>query len=434
MSSTRLKHLQTKLRFFEHTSLLLLAAFIGICASLGAGLIRFVPKWWHTFYVSFLSGLHVPTIWSTFLLAMLAFALNAYVLRKWIAPQGIAEVMITGYVNPKYISFLGIVLNTLGSLINLGFGLPVGSVGPTVYFGAGVASRLSSFFIKNKVKNRILLSCGAAGGIAALFNAPIGGMLFAIEIILHKYSTEHFSMVIISSFAASILSRWMFGDHPVIQVPTYTFHASEIPFFIVLGVLCGLYALVHIKALYDFEQLWKKLRTPSPVPMLISAAAAWGTSLFFPIVLFGGYQGIEQALFGKMSLLTMVSVLLFYLVVHSMVISSGYFGGIFGPVLFTGSMLGGAYGIVIQHFAPSMVSQAELYALLGIAGVIASTCRAPLTAMVLLFEMTNDYRMILPLMLTSVIAFSIHHDLEDRSLFTARLFKNGQYRRSIPLR
>lgn len=434
MSSNNKRFLHKKLRRTQFIWLSCLAAMIGILASLGASAIRFLPRYLNENFLAFTLDFGITESIGRLILLFFGLLATAFLLLRWTKPQGIADVMIAGYIKDISLSKKDVVFNTVGSILSLFVGLPVGSFGPSIYFGAGVANQVANRFRKSPNKTRILLACGAAGSLSALFNAPLGGIVFVIEILLRKYSTQYFSLIIISSFSASLMSQWMFGRSPIFRVPEYTWSSiGEIPFFLLLGLLCGIYAYIHIKTLYGFETVWRKLHLAKFPSMLVSILIAWGTVIYFPYIQFGGFEGIEQALLGQMSLLTLLLLLVIFLLAHSMLISSGFFGGIFGPVLFGGAMLGGAYGMILQLVAPNIAPFPGLYALLGIAGAVAATCRAPLTAIVLLVEMTSDYSLLLPLMITSVIAFTLHSSLEDQSIFTARLHQNRKYRRSIPL-
>jgi CIC family chloride channel protein len=368
------------------------------------------------------------------LLGTAALLLTCFFFRKLVQPLGIADIMINGYIDFHFISVKGIIVNTIGSLVSLIGGLHVGSVGPTVLWGAGLAGKLAKLLSLNPAKMRTLLACGAAGAISALFNAPLGGMIFAVEIFLRKYNVNYIVMIIVSSFTSSLVSRWLIGDQPVFQVANYVPDiVSELPFFIVLGLLCGLYAFFHIKLLYGFEAVWSKTKWPRYGPMFVSMLFAWMAVVYFPSTLFGGFQGIEDALHDRLTLLQLAMLLIVFIVGHVLVISAGFYGGIFGPVLFAGAALGGVFGQVMHLCFPGTIHHPGLYALIGIGGVIASTCRAPLTSIVLLFEMTDDYNMVLPLMITSVIAYAVHSGIEDRSVFTAKLFQNPVHKRNIPL-
>lgn len=231
MSSYQKRYLLRKLKRTQFVWLSCLAVMIGVLASLGAGAIRFLPRFLNEYVLGMISKLGIATYIGSLSLALFGLFVTALLL-WWAKPKGIADVMIAGYIKEISMGKKDVVLNTVGSILSLFMGLPVGSVGPSVYFGAGVANQVAMRLRKSPMKTRTLLACGAAGSLAALFNAPIGGMIFAIEILLHRYSTQYFSLIIISSFSASLMSQWMFGRSSIFMVPEYTWSSvAEIPFF-----------------------------------------------------------------------------------------------------------------------------------------------------------------------------------------------------------
>ncbi|MCF6093658.1 chloride channel protein [Microaerobacter geothermalis] len=432
MSSKHMKHVLTWLRLSHQSVAILLAAMIGIFSAFGAGLIRIGVPWARENFIQSTSSF-MKTELILFLFPLFG-ALATYIFRKMIDKelrdgQGIAEVMVSVQEGRGRIPSKDLFINTMGSMISLIAGLPVGSVGPTIFLTAGLGSLFSTFTHVSPMKARTYLSCGAAAGISALFNAPIGGMIFALEMILGEYRSGYFSLIIVSSFSASLTSRWLFGNVPVFTVPPYTMYSMwEILFYALLGILGAFLGLFHSHVFHNFQKYWRFTHLPQKLILFVSALFVSFFGLLTPLIYGGGFPAIEKALMGQLSLTLMLSLLFLQLIGNSMVLSAGFFGGIFAPILFTGAMLGGSFGMMMQLFFPTIVSQPGAYALVGMGAALAATGRAPMTAIVLLFEMTNDYRMILPLMITTVISFSLRDVFDEYSIFTMKLRHHSKYK------
>ncbi len=354
--------------------------------------------------------------------------------------HGVPEVMEAvalrgGRIRPRVA-----IVKSLASSISIGSGGSVGREGPIVQIGAALGSSIGQLLHLSDERIRNLVACGAAGGIAATFNAPIAGVIFALEVILGEFSVAYFSTVVISAVSASVVGQAVFGDVPAFRVPMeYSIQSIwEFAFYPVLGILAGLVGVVFVRLLYWSEDLfdgWKRI--PEWIKPALGGALLGGMALAYPRVLgvtwettpqvFNvGYEVIEQALANQLSLTVVLSLVLLKLLATSLTLGSGGSGGIFAPSLFMGAMLGAAFGMLMQRLFPGITAPAGAYALVGMAAVFSASAHAPITAVLILFELTGDYRIILPLMLTVVISTLLAGRLlKGESIYTLKLTRRG---------
>ena len=356
--------------------------------------------------------------------------------------HGVPEVMEAVVLRGGRIRPIVVIIKSLASSISIGSGGSVGREGPIVQIGSALGSTLGQMLHMSDERIRNLVACGAAGGIAATFNAPIAGVIFALEVILGQFSVRYFSTVVIASVTASVVGRVAFGNVPAFAVPEYQMASPwELVLYAVMGVLAALVAVAFTRILYFFEDLfdnWKGfpeyLKTP-----VGGALLGLGGLLFFrlnqnpgmqvpgdPVAFFGvGYDAMEWALLGKGTVLLLLGLLVVKILATSLTIGSGGSGGVFAPSLFIGAMMGGAFGYAANALFPNVTAAPGAYALVGMAAVFAGAARAPITSILILFEMTDDYRIILPLMLATVISTILAEHLSRESIYTLKLLRRG---------
>jgi CIC family chloride channel protein len=354
--------------------------------------------------------------------------------------HGVPEVMEAvalkgGRIRPRVA-----VVKSLASAICIGSGGSVGREGPIVQIGSALGSTLGQLLRLSEDRIRNLVACGAAGGIAATFNAPIAGVFFALEIILGEFTIQGFSTVVISSVAASVIGRAVFGDAASFVVPTEYGVASlwEFVFYPVLGILAALLGVLYTRSIYwaeDFFDARKKV--PEWVKPAIGGMLLGGVAFLYPAltgvtwdkmpqVYNVGYNIIEGALANELVIGTAITLLFAKLIATSLTIGSGGSGGVFAPSLFIGAMLGSAFELILRMIFPSIIAPEGAYALLGMAAVFSASAHAPMTSVIILFELTGDYRLILPLMLTVVVATMISQRLmKGESIYTLKLSRRG---------
>ena len=317
-------------------------------------------------------------------------------------------------------------IKILASSISIGSGGSVGREGPIVQIGSTVGSIMGQRLHLSQDWIKSLVACGAASGISATFNAPIAGVFFAHEVILGRMFTRHFGFVVMSSVIASVIAHAFLGDLQTFFVPSYTLNSYwELGLYFLLGVTCALIAVAFIRSLYKAEDIFDAIKIPDYLKPAIGGIGI-GILGFYNPHLFGvGYEGVEEALLGNIGLLTLIALLLLKIIATSITLGSGFSGGIFAPSLFLGAMFGGAFGDIANRFLPGIVAPSGAYALVGMAAVFSAAARAPITAIIILFEMTRDYAIILPLMLTVVVSTLIAHRLSPTSIYGEKLKRRG---------
>ena len=340
--------------------------------------------------------------------------------------HGVPEVMEAVAMRGGRIRPIVAVIKSLASAICIGSGGSVGREGPIVQIGSALGSTLGQSLHMSDDRIRNLVACGAAGGIAATFNAPIAGVLFALEVILGEFSVGYFSTVVISSVTASVIGRIFLGNEPAFPVPEYSMVSPwELLLYAVLGVAAAFVALAFTRILYKFEDIFDAWRFPEYLKPVIGGLGIGIMGLYFPDLFGVGYGAIGQALLGKMLVGTVLLLLVLKVIATSLTIGSGGSGGVFAPSLFIGSMLGAAYGAVVHQWLPTLTAAPGAYALVGMAAVFAGAARAPITSIIILFEMTDDYRIILPLMFATVISTLLSEYLSRESIYTLKLTRRG---------
>lgn len=317
-------------------------------------------------------------------------------------------------------------VKALASAVTIGTGGSAGREGPIVQIGSALGATIASAFRLPTSMTKVLVACGASGGIAATFNTPIGGVLFSIELILMELKTRSFVPLVMASVFATIVSRIFLGQYPAFIVPQYGFaHAVELVFYLILGVLAGVVAVGMVFALYRAEDLFDRLPVPPYLRPVAGGLLLGATAFFFPQILGVGYETIDAVLHeghvGHMLLALMVLKIL----ALSLTLGSGGSGGVFAPSLFVGACLGGAFGTLVHYLFPASTATSGAYAIVGMAAVFSGAGRATLTSIIILFEMTRDYRIILPLMFACVVADLVAWLLHPDSIYTKKLSRRG---------
>ncbi len=424
-----------KIQPSETNVLILMSIIVGLATSLGAvGFIKLLEffnglffglsdqvlaaqlpdlgiKWWLP-VIPMVGGLLVGPI--------------VYKFAKEAKGHGVPEVMnavarLGGIIRPRVA-----VAKTIASAICIGSGGSAGREGPIVQIGSAIGSTLGQMFRMSGDRVKILVGCGAAAGISSIFNAPIAGVIFSLEIILGDFAITTFSPVILSSVVASVVSRSILGDHPAFSIPEYSLvSAWEMPLYMIMGLSLGWAGVGFTRILSLFEDLFDKLKMSPMLKPALGGLLLGCIAMFYPQVLADGYETIKLTLEGQLGLTLLLILIVMKIAATSLTLGSGNSGGIFAPALFMGAVAGGAFGILVHTIFPDVTATPGAYALVGMAGMVAATTHAPITALLIIFEMTSDYRIILPLMVTVVFSALFARKLFPHSIYTVKLIRKG---------
>lgn len=340
--------------------------------------------------------------------------------------MGVAEVMKAMTLKKGVISFRAFLYKFFTSAVSIGSGASTGREGPAVLMGASIGSTLARLFKLSEIRVKNLVACGAAAGIAAVFNAPITGVMFALEIILKDFRAVALSTVVVSAVAASIVSRTFLGEAPAFSAPVYTLHSPwEIGLYAGLGLAAAIVAVFFTRVFDRVDSSWERLRIPFWIKPCLGGLVVGAMALLFPQVLGMGFDTISNALSGHPDLWFFLGLMVFKIFATSVSLGSGSSGGVFAPALFVGACLGSAYGDFFGGHVNFPMASPGAYALVGMASVFAGVFHSPVTAIMLVFEMTRDYQIILPLMGAAVIATSAAQVLHPVSLEHMKLKRQG---------
>jgi CIC family chloride channel protein len=428
-----LRDLHDDLRQTERLYMLLVATAVGVLGGLCAVGFRLLIEAlneiaWRQGPVTLAHLTSLPPWWKIVAPAAggAIVGLIIYVFAREAKGHGVPEVMEAvalrgGRIRPRVV-----LAKMFASGISIGTGGSVGREGPIVQIGSALGSTIGQWLKIDQRRLRTLVGCGAAAGIAGTFNAPVAGALFALEIILGDFGVAQFSPIVISSVAATVVSRHFLGDFPAFVVPAYSLvHWTELFAYVGLGILAGLVALAFIRTLYATEDAFDRLRAPLPAKAMMGGAIIGLIGIQLPHIFGVGYEAITQALHGSLAWQFMALLVVMKIVAVSVTIGSGGSGGIFAPSLFIGAMLGGAVGTVVLLVWPTVTAGTGAYALVGMGAVVAAATHAPITAILIIFEMTGDYKIILPLMISCIIATLLATRMQPASIYTMKLLRRG---------
>jgi CIC family chloride channel protein len=317
-------------------------------------------------------------------------------------------------------------LKTLVSAISIDSGGSVGREGPIAQIGASVASWAGQVLRVPPRQLRTMVGCGTAAGIAATFNTPIGGALFAVEIIVGDFAVAQFSPIVISSVVATVVSRLALGDQPAFEVPLYELVSPfELIPYMLVGVLCGLVGFLFVRALALVEDLFQAAPLPEWLQAGVGGLCVGAIGISLPEVFGVGYGTISQALTGQIPAFGLGVLLVAKLAATSLTIGSGGSGGIFAPSLFLGAAAGGLIGTAVHQLFPDATAASGAYALVAMGAMVAATTHAPITAIILIFEMTQTIAIVPPLMAACVVSTLAMRVLHADSVYTQKLRRRG---------
>ncbi len=422
------------------SGLLALALAVGVGAGLGAIAFRYLIEGFtyaFTGHATYGADGHVPNplapglgIWFVALVPVVGGLLYGPLVNRFAREargHGVPEVMLAVAQGGGRIRPVVGVVKSVASALCIGSGGSVGREGPIVQIGSALGSTLGQITRSPEARLRLLVACGAAGGISATFNAPIAGVFFALEVILRDFEARSFAAVVVASVTADVVGRAAFGSEAFLQLPKLGVGPVEgYPLYLLLGLLAAGVGVLFIRILYGLEDRADRLWRISEAWRPAAGGVLLGLLLLAVPQMYGvGYDVLEGAIDGNYALLFLLALLASKVLATSLTLSIGGSGGVFAPSLFMGAMLGSAFGLTAHDLLPGIAGPAGAYGLIGMGAVFAAAARAPMTAILIIFELTGDYRIILPLMLAVVIATGLAGRFSPDSVYTLKLARRG---------
>lgn len=433
-TSVSLRLQRIRIQLGERTSMILLAVVIGLAGGLGAVFFRW------------LIGTIQNFSWGSAGTPLEKFANSPWYLRlsvpalgglavglicKFLAPEakghGVPEVMnavarLGGVIRPVVA-----VAKSFASAVCIATGGSVGREGPIVQIGSALGSSLGQVLKLSTRRIRTCVGCGAAAGIAATFNAPIAAAFFAAEVILGEFGVGAFSSVVISSVTATVVGRTIMGDIPAFTIPAYALvNPLELITYVFLGIIAGVIGVLFVQVLYWSEEFFDRLRRiPEFLKPVIGGLGIGAVGLALPEIMGVGYDTMDSTLMGKVGPALLGLLLGAKLVGTCFTLGSGGSGGIFAPSLFMGATLGGIVGHLARSILPFTMASPGAYAVVGMGAMVAASAHAPITAILIIFEMTGDYAVIVGLMVSCILGTLVAQRLRKESIYTIKLLRRG---------
>ena len=375
-----------------------------------------------------LAGVHPG--WGLIPIAAAAGLLVA-VLAQWepmVRGHGIPETMDAVLRQQSRISIQAAIAKPVATAFAIGSGAPFGAEGPIIVTGGALGSLLGQAVRVSPAERKILLAAGSAAGMAAIFGTPVGAVLLAIELLLFEFSTRAFVPLVIASVTADAVHTSLFGRGPFFSVPNVHYGgAGQLPFYAVLGLAVGLLGVVISVVVYRVEDLFERSSVPRLWQPVIGAVIFASVGLAVPRVLGPGYDVIGDVLHNRLALGTLAIVLVAKVLVWWVAIGSGNSGSSLAPLLLMGAAAGSLAGSGLAHLAPGAHLDPAAFALVGMVATFGAAADAPFTSIVLGFELTRNYELILPLMLATVLADLVAKSLMHDSLMTRKLTRRGMH-------
>ena len=429
-----IENLLRDFRSREHGYLMLLAVLLGVLGGLGNLFFQFLIDFFRDIAWGgaddFIGRFTAAPIWLKLLVPTVGGFAGGLIIH-FVAPEakghGVPEVMKAVALKGGVIPRRTVIGKTVASALCLASGGSVGREGPIVQIGSALGSMLGQLLKLNTARMRTLVACGATAGIAATFNAPIAGAFFSAEVILGDFGVTHFAPLVASAVVATLVSHLSVGNDPAFLVPDglTLIDGRELLLYAVLGLLASLVAVGFMKVLHKAEDLFEDLPVPGPARTALGGLGIGLIGIFVPHTLGNGYGAITSAMNGELVIGTLAILLVVKVFATSVTLGSGNSGGIFAPSLFLGVMFGGLFGAVCHSWFPGWTGEPGAYALVGMGAVVAAAIHAPIVAIIMIFEMTRDYALILPLMIAVVMATIMSQKLQRHSIYTFKLVRQG---------
>lgn len=441
-----LRRLRTSWLPSEGVKLLVLSFIVGIATSIGVWMFRegidFFQRTFRDPLLVSLSSVSAPlAVVAIVPVLALAGLIVGFLKHRFVGEErlhGVAGIMESiGYSGGRLRYRLMPIKTALASF-SLGAGASVGPEDPSVQIGTSIGSALGQWLHLSEQRVKLLVGAGAAGGIAAVFGAPIAGVFFALEVILGDFSTSAFGVVVLTAVIASAVTQaidlggitFTRAATPELGISAYALGGlQEIPLYVLLGIIVAPISAVFIRTLYWQHDLWHHMKLPQPLKTALAGVVVGGIAIFLPHIMGTGRETLNNLLNGntaEFSLVLLIALVAGKIIGTTVSLGGGFVGGMFAPSLFVGAAAGRAFGQILVAIAPGALgANPAAFAIAGMAAAMAGIIRAPITAMILLFELTGDYRLILPIMLTTAVSLIVVEKLAPQGLYHFGLARKG---------
>ncbi|MDR3555378.1 MAG: chloride channel protein [Syntrophobacteraceae bacterium] len=419
-----------RFRVSDQTFLLMVAVIVGVVVGSGTFLYANMLEFSHAFFWEILPG-WIGHHKALVILTPFAGALLLYpfikLFPKDAARDGVPAAMEAVALDNGRIRWSNSLLCMAMSAITLGSGGSAGSEGPIILIGSALASGVGQFLRVSGNRLRVITACGAAAGLASIFNAPIAGVLFALEVVMGEFNVQSFSPIVISSVIATAFSRAFLRHGVAMRVLPYTlFSPWEIGLYALMGAMAGVVSAGLIRAMQASEHFFShRVRLPAALKPACGALVVGVLGSFCPQIFGFSYAPITAAIAGKFVFATLLLLLVLKIAATAFTLGSGGSGGVLCPSLFVGAVLGSGCGIVFKHFFPHITADPGGYGVVGMGAVLGAVVQSPMTAIIMIFELTSTYTVILPLMAACIMASLVQKSLISGSIYTLSLARRG---------
>ncbi|KAB2903748.1 MAG: CBS domain-containing protein [Anaerolineae bacterium] len=417
----------------ENTLLVALGVLVGLSTGIGVWVFRIGIEAFHEHFREAMVHELGLGDWGIVIVLPLAGVIVGLLMHIFVGEErhhGVAGILEAEITSGGRLPYRRIPVKAFCAALSLGAGASVGPEDPSVQIGSNLGSFFGQRLRLTEERTRLLVSAGAASAIAAAFNAPLAGIFFALEVILAEFTTASFGLVVLSAVISSVFTQSVESGHPELGIRAYELGGPlEIPFYIFLGAVAAPVSVGFMRLVFFQHDLWHRLKVPRPFKTALAGVLVAIVAVYYPQIMGPGRETMNEVLNtggGDFTVRLLVALVIAKIVMTSVSMAGGFVGGIFAPALFVGAMLGGAYGRIVNEFAAiESVGDPAGYAIAGMAAVMAGVVRAPITAILLIFELTNDYRLILPILLTTVVCVALAEQVEPDGIYTRSLRKHG---------
>jgi chloride channel protein, CIC family len=407
------------IKLSEGQLFIFLSVLIGLFAGLLVVCFQIAIAW--TRLRLFGSGLAPPHVRVILVPALAGLVVAALVMKVFprVRGSGVNQTKSAVYISDGYVPFSTVVGKFITCALAIGSGQSLGPEDPSLQIGAGIASALGRRLKLSRDKLRLIAPVGAAAGLAAAFNAPISSVLFVIEEVIGKWSAGVLGAIVLAALSSTVVMRNFLGAEPLFRVTTYRLeHPWELVAYAILGVAGGYASVFFVKLVAAVRpRLMHLPRRTQYVQPAVAGLLVGVIGLGFPQVMGAGYEVIDQAMHNQYTWQVLALLAVFKIIATSISFTSGTPGGMFAPALFIGAMLGGAVGGVEHHFFPTLTGSVGAYALVGMGTLFAGFLRVPMTSVFMVLELSGNYSIIVPVMISNTIAYVISRKYQKRALF-----------------